>query len=58
LNEKQKNIITLTKIEGYTNKEVAGKLGMTETSVKVAGHRAMKKLKEHTQKQADSEKQI
>ena len=46
LNEKQRNIIIKTRVEGYTNKEVAQQLNMTETAVKVAGHRALKKLKE------------
>lgn len=46
LPEKQRRVMTLTKIEGYTMAEAAAKLGMTETAVKVTAHRAYKKLKE------------
>jgi len=50
LNEKQRNIIIKTRVEGYTNKEVAEQLNMTETAVKVAGHRALKKLQKRYKK--------
>ena len=33
-------------VEGYTAKEVGAKLGMKESAVKVAAHRAYKKLRE------------
>lgn len=46
LPDKQRKIVTLTKIEGYSMAETAAKLGMSETAVKVTAHRAYKKLKE------------
>ena len=42
----QRSIIELMKIEGYTAKEVAIKLQMSESAVKVSAHRTYKKLKE------------
>lgn len=42
---KQRRIFELLRIRGYTAKEVAGKLGMTVTAVKVSAHRTMHKLK-------------
>ena len=45
LPEKQQKIITLMHVEGYTAKEVGGQLGMSESAVKVAAHRAYKKMK-------------
>ncbi len=45
LPEKQAAILQLMHQEGYTTKEVAEKLGMTETAVKVAAHRAYKILR-------------
>ncbi len=44
LPEKQRIIITMMKVEGYTAKETAEKVKMTETAVKVAAHRVYKKL--------------
>jgi RNA polymerase sigma-70 factor, ECF subfamily len=43
---KQAAILQLMHQEGYTAKEVAAKLGMTESAVKVAAHRAYKVLRE------------
>ena len=45
LPEKQALIIRMMHQEGYTAKEVAEKIGMTESAVKVAAHRAYKTLK-------------
>jgi len=45
LPERQANILRLIHHEGYTAKEVAAKLGMTESAVKVAAHRAYKVLR-------------
>ena len=45
LSGKQPAILHLLHREGHTAKEVAGKLGMTETAVKVAAHRAYKILR-------------
>jgi RNA polymerase sigma-70 factor (ECF subfamily) len=45
LPEKQAAILQLMHRDGYTSKEVAEKLGMTESAVKVAAHRAYKVLK-------------
>ncbi len=46
LPERQATILRLMHQEGYTAKEVAEKLGMKESAVKVAAHRAYKILKE------------
>ncbi|MFY9327691.1 MAG: sigma-70 family RNA polymerase sigma factor [Georgfuchsia sp.] len=46
LPEKQAAILRLMHQEGYTSKEVAAKLGMTESAVKVAAHRAYKVLRQ------------
>ena len=43
---KQAAILQLMHQEGYTAKEVAEKLGMNESAVKVAAHRAYKVLKQ------------
>jgi len=43
---KQKDILVMTKVEGHSMAEIATKLGMSETAVKVAAHRGYKKLKE------------
>jgi RNA polymerase sigma-70 factor, ECF subfamily len=45
LPEKQARILYLIHAEGYTAKEVAEKIGMKESAVKVAAHRAYKVLK-------------
>jgi RNA polymerase sigma-70 factor (ECF subfamily) len=45
LPEKQARILHLMHAEGYTAKEVAEKIGMKESAVKVAAHRAYKVLK-------------
>ena len=42
---KQATILQLIHQEGYTAKEVAQKIGMTESAVKVAAHRAYKVLR-------------
>lgn len=46
LPEKQADIIRLLHQDGYTAKEVAAKMGMNESAVKVAAHRAYKVLRE------------
>jgi RNA polymerase sigma-70 factor (ECF subfamily) len=46
LPEKQATILQMMHQEGYTAKEVAEKIGMKESAVKVAAHRAYKILKE------------
>lgn len=45
LPEKQATILRLMHQEGYTAKEVAEKMGMNESAVKVAAHRAYKILR-------------
>jgi RNA polymerase sigma-70 factor, ECF subfamily len=44
--EKQKQILTMMHVEGFTAKQVGEKLGMNESAVKVAAHRAIKKIRE------------
>ena len=44
--EKTKQILTMMHVEGYTAKEVAAKIGMNESAVKVAAHRAIKKIRD------------
>jgi len=46
LPKKQATILRLMHHDGYTAKETAEKLGMTESAVKVAAHRAYKVLRE------------
>lgn len=50
LPEKQAEILRLMHQEGYTAKEVAEKLGMNESAVKVAAHRAYKVLRQKLEK--------
>lgn len=50
LPQKQATILQLMHQEGYTAKEVAEKLGMNESAVKVAAHRAYKILREKLEK--------
>ena len=45
LPEKQATILQMMHQEGYTAKEVAAKIGMKESAVKVAAHRAYKVLR-------------
>lgn len=44
--ENHKRILTLMHIEGYTAKEVGTQLDMNESAVKVAAHRAIKKIRQ------------
>jgi RNA polymerase sigma-70 factor, ECF subfamily len=44
--EREQRILTLMHIEGYTAKETGVRLGMKESAVKVAAHRAIKKITE------------
>jgi len=50
LPQKQAVILQLMHQEGYTAKEVAEKLGMNESAVKVAAHRAYKVLRQKLEK--------
>jgi len=50
LPEKQALILQLMHQEGYTAKEVAEKIGMNESAVKVAAHRAYKILRERLER--------
>lgn len=44
--ERDRQILTLMHIEGHTAKETGRRLGMSESAVKVAAHRAIKKIRE------------
>jgi RNA polymerase sigma-70 factor (ECF subfamily) len=46
LPEKQRVVLTMTKIDGHSMAEAAQKLGMTENAAKVTAHRGYRKLKE------------
>lgn len=46
LPEQYREVFALLRIEGYSVKEVAEKLGMSESAVKVSAHRCAKKLRE------------
>ncbi|MBI1215624.1 MAG: sigma-70 family RNA polymerase sigma factor [Alphaproteobacteria bacterium] len=46
LPDKQRQVLLLTKVEGYSMAEAGKKLGMSETATKVAAHRAYKKMRE------------
>jgi RNA polymerase sigma-70 factor (ECF subfamily) len=50
LPEKQAAILRLMHEEGYTAKEAAEKLGMSESAVKVAAHRAYKILRQRLER--------
>jgi RNA polymerase sigma-70 factor (ECF subfamily) len=50
LPQKQATILQLMHQDGYTAKEVAEKLGMNESAVKVAAHRAYKILRQKLEK--------
>lgn len=50
LPEKQATILRLMHQEGYTSKEVAEKMGMNESAVKVSAHRAYKILRERLER--------
>lgn len=43
--EREQKILTLMHVQGFTAKEVAGQLGLTESAVKVAAHRAIQKIR-------------
>ncbi|MDX2113013.1 MAG: sigma-70 family RNA polymerase sigma factor [Alphaproteobacteria bacterium] len=44
--QREKKILSLMHVEGYTAKQVGVQMGMKESAVKVAAHRAMKKIRE------------
>lgn len=44
--EREQRILTMMHVEGYTAKETGQRLGMKESAVKVAAHRAVKKIRE------------
>ncbi|MDX1975206.1 MAG: sigma-70 family RNA polymerase sigma factor [Rickettsiales bacterium] len=43
---RERKILSLMHVEGYTASEVGSQLGMKESAVKVAAHRAIKKIRE------------
>ncbi|NDA63043.1 MAG: sigma-70 family RNA polymerase sigma factor [Chitinophagia bacterium] len=43
--EREKHILTLMHVQGYTARQVGEKLNMKESAVKVAAHRAVKKIR-------------
>ena len=43
---RERKILSLMHVEGYTASEVGTRLGMKESAVKVAAHRAIKKIRE------------
>lgn len=44
LPEKQRNAITLVKLEGFTAREASARIGVSEADVKISIHRGLKKL--------------
>ena len=44
--EREQRILTMMHVEGYTAEETGQHLGMKESAVKVAAHRAVKKIRE------------
>jgi RNA polymerase sigma-70 factor, ECF subfamily len=46
VSEQNKKILTMMHIEGFTAKEIGKQLNMNESAVKVAAHRAVKKIRE------------
>jgi len=51
--EKQRKIVTMMKVEGYTAKETAERMNMSETAVKVAAHRVYKNIAKKLKKDND-----
>ena len=51
LNQKQRNIIIMTKINGFSVREIATACNMNESTVKVITHRAMKNLAAYNHKE-------
>ncbi|MBI5624363.1 MAG: sigma-70 family RNA polymerase sigma factor [Elusimicrobia bacterium] len=47
LPERRREIVRMLKVEGFSVKETAAKLGMSESAVKVAAHRGYRALKEY-----------
>lgn len=45
--EREKRILTLMHVDGFTARETGAKLGMKESAVKVAAHRAIKKIRKN-----------
>ncbi len=43
---RERKILSMMHVEGYTAKQVGAQLGMKESAVKVAAHRAIKKIRE------------
>lgn len=43
--QRERKILSLMHVEGYTASEVGSQLGMKESAVKVAAHRAIKKIR-------------
>lgn len=46
LNERERNILLLVKVEGLSIKETSEKMGLSEANIKVIVHRSIKKIKE------------
>lgn len=46
LEQRERKILSLLHVEGYTAKQAGAQLGMKESAVKVAAHRAIKKIRE------------
>lgn len=44
--KREQKILTMMHVEGYTAKETGDRLGMKESAVKVAAHRAIKRIRE------------
>lgn len=44
--EREQRILTMMHVEGYTAEETGKRLGMKDSAVKVAAHRAVKKIRE------------
>jgi RNA polymerase sigma-70 factor, ECF subfamily len=45
LSDTQRKIFEMMKIKGYSAKEIANQMGMTESAVKVSAHRSLNKIK-------------
>lgn len=44
--DRERKILSLMHMEGYTARQIGAQLGMEESAVKVAAHRAIKKIRE------------
>ena len=53
MSERHREALVQTKIIGYSSAEAAGRLGITQSAAKVRVHRAIRKLRQLMEEEAD-----